>query len=163
MKSTYLTIHPGKNPPPQNGCRLKSVFFLRSTGFTSSTFPIHPDLSQNQTGRQYTNLEYGQQRWLTFEISAIWTNLNRWLDIVINYLSVTVFEKRSDGQECGIFQFSWYLMCRCVPPVSHSLFASAKRWTSSTKWIWTQNSVCKISIYTSNHLIISCYRPPERC
>jgi hypothetical protein len=37
----------GKNPPPQNGCRLKSVFF-KSTGFTSSTFLIQPDFSQNQ-------------------------------------------------------------------------------------------------------------------
>ena len=26
MKSTYFTIHLGKNPPPQNSCRLKSVF-----------------------------------------------------------------------------------------------------------------------------------------
>ena len=37
------------NPPPQNGCWLKSVLiFLKSTGFTSSTFPIQPDFSQNQ-------------------------------------------------------------------------------------------------------------------
>jgi hypothetical protein len=49
MKSAYFTIHPGKkNPPPQNGCRLKSVSFLKSTGSTSSTFPIQPDFSQNQ-------------------------------------------------------------------------------------------------------------------
>jgi hypothetical protein len=55
MKSAYFTIHPGKNPPPQNDCQLKSVFFFfkfflnfKSTGFTSSTFPIHPDFSQNQ-------------------------------------------------------------------------------------------------------------------
>jgi hypothetical protein len=48
MKSTYFTIHPGKNPPPQNGGRLKSGFFVKSTGFTSSTFPIQPDFSQNQ-------------------------------------------------------------------------------------------------------------------
>jgi hypothetical protein len=48
MKSTYVTIHPGKNSPSQNGYRLKSVFFLKGTGFTSSTFPIQPDLSQNQ-------------------------------------------------------------------------------------------------------------------
>ena len=46
MKSTYFTIHPGKNPP-QNGCRLTSVYF-ESTGFTSSTLPIQPDFSQNQ-------------------------------------------------------------------------------------------------------------------
>jgi hypothetical protein len=48
MKPTYFTIHPGENPPPQNGCRLKSFFFLKSTGFTSSTFPIQPDFPQNQ-------------------------------------------------------------------------------------------------------------------
>ena len=47
MKSAYFTIHPGKNPPPQNGCRLISNFFL-NTGFASSTFPIQPDFSQNQ-------------------------------------------------------------------------------------------------------------------
>ena len=50
LKSVYFTIHPGKNPPPQNGCRLKSILFIyfKSTGFTSSTFPIEPDFSQNQ-------------------------------------------------------------------------------------------------------------------
>jgi hypothetical protein len=48
MKSAYFTIHPGKNPPPQNGCQLTSGFFFQSTGFTSSTFPIQPDFSQNQ-------------------------------------------------------------------------------------------------------------------
>jgi len=51
MKSTYFTIHPGKNPPPQNGCRLKSVFIhlfiFKSTDFTSSTFPIQPNFPQN--------------------------------------------------------------------------------------------------------------------
>jgi hypothetical protein len=50
-KSAYFTIHPGKNPPPQNGCRLKSVFFLiffKSTNFTSFTFSIQPDFSPNQ-------------------------------------------------------------------------------------------------------------------
>jgi hypothetical protein len=46
MKYAYFTIHPGKNPRPQNGCRLKSIFL--STGFTSSTFPIQPKYSQYQ-------------------------------------------------------------------------------------------------------------------
>jgi hypothetical protein len=46
MKSAYFTIHPGKCPPPQNGCRWKSIFL--NTGSTSSTFPIQPDFSQNQ-------------------------------------------------------------------------------------------------------------------
>jgi hypothetical protein len=41
MKSAYFTIHPGKNPPPPNGCRLKSVFFLILKAPVS-----HPPLSQ---------------------------------------------------------------------------------------------------------------------
>jgi hypothetical protein len=48
MTSAYFTIHPGKNHPLQNGCWLKSDFSFKSTGSTSSTFPIQPDLSQNQ-------------------------------------------------------------------------------------------------------------------
>ena len=51
MKSAYFTIHhnsSGKNPPPQNGDWLKSGLFFKSTGFTSSTFPLQPDFSQNQ-------------------------------------------------------------------------------------------------------------------
>jgi hypothetical protein len=48
MKFPYFAIHPGKNPPPQNGYRLKFVLFLKSTGFASSTFPIETDFSQNQ-------------------------------------------------------------------------------------------------------------------
>jgi hypothetical protein len=42
MKSACFTIHPGKNPRPQNGCQLKSMFFFKSDGFTSSTFPMQP-------------------------------------------------------------------------------------------------------------------------
>ena len=39
MKSAYFTIHPGKNPPPQNGCWLKSIVFSKA--------PVsHPPLSQ---------------------------------------------------------------------------------------------------------------------
>jgi hypothetical protein len=49
MNPAYFTIHPGKNPPPKNGCQFKSnFFFLKSDGFTSSTFPIQPGFSQNQ-------------------------------------------------------------------------------------------------------------------
>jgi hypothetical protein len=49
MESAYFAIHLGKNPPPQNGCRLKSgfYFYFYSAGFTSSTFPIQPDFTQN--------------------------------------------------------------------------------------------------------------------
>jgi hypothetical protein len=38
MKSIYLTIHPGNNAPPQNGCRLKSIFLEEPVS--------HPPLSQ---------------------------------------------------------------------------------------------------------------------
>ena len=49
MESAYFIIYPGKNPPPQNGSRLKvRSTFLKSTDFTSSTFPIQTDFSQNQ-------------------------------------------------------------------------------------------------------------------
>ena len=52
MKSAYFTIHPGKNPLPQMVAGWNPIFFkyikIKSTGFTSSTFPIQPDFSQNQ-------------------------------------------------------------------------------------------------------------------
>ena len=48
MKSTYFTIRPGKNPLlkwlPVEIC----FIIIKSAGFTSSTFPIQPDFSQNQ-------------------------------------------------------------------------------------------------------------------
>jgi hypothetical protein len=28
MKSTYFTIYPGINPPPQIGCQLKSIYLF---------------------------------------------------------------------------------------------------------------------------------------
>jgi hypothetical protein len=48
MKSAYFTIHPGKNPPSQKWLPVEIRFVLKSTGFTSSTFPIQQDFSQNQ-------------------------------------------------------------------------------------------------------------------
>jgi len=48
-KSAYFTIHLGKNPPPQNGCRLKSVFLFYFILFLFLFLraPIsHPSLSQ---------------------------------------------------------------------------------------------------------------------
>jgi hypothetical protein len=72
----------GKKPPPQNGSRLKSVSFLKkSTSFTSSTFPIQPDFSQNQpasitlnTGSPRTlpvrSLRYGSNSLLTYELQV---------------------------------------------------------------------------------------------
>jgi hypothetical protein len=51
MKSAYFTIHPGKNPPAQNGCRLKS-------GFSIFKAPVsHPPLSQfNRTFHKTNSL-----------------------------------------------------------------------------------------------------------
>jgi hypothetical protein len=43
MQSAYFTIHPGKNPPPQNGCQLKSApLFL----YIKKALVSHPPLSQ---------------------------------------------------------------------------------------------------------------------
>jgi hypothetical protein len=41
-------IHPGRNPPPQKWLLVEIRFVFKSTGFTSSTFPIQPDFPQNQ-------------------------------------------------------------------------------------------------------------------
>jgi hypothetical protein len=65
MKSVYFIIHLGKNPPPQNGRRLKSVSFKKNTGFTVSTFPIQLDFSQNQPAT--TTLNTGSSRTLTVD------------------------------------------------------------------------------------------------
>jgi hypothetical protein len=48
MESTYFIVHPGKNPPPQNGCRLKAGFFLKAP-FS------HPPLSQFNRSFPKTN------------------------------------------------------------------------------------------------------------
>jgi hypothetical protein len=66
MKSAYFTIHLGKTPPAQNGCRLKSVSFFKSVGFTSSTFQIHSDFSQNQPTT------------ITLNTGSPWTLLHMW-------------------------------------------------------------------------------------
>ena len=69
MKSAYFTVHPDKNPPPRNRCRLKSGIFFKSTGFTSSTFPIQPDFSQNQPAANTLNT--GSPRTLILGMSTI--------------------------------------------------------------------------------------------
>ena len=48
MKSFCFIIYPGENPSPQNGLSVEIHSFFKSIGFTSSTFPIQPDFSQNQ-------------------------------------------------------------------------------------------------------------------
>ena len=76
MKSAYFTIHPGKNPPPQNGCRSKSVFVPKSTGFTSSTFPIQPDFSQNQPAAITLNTDSARTlEWMATATHGAWTRV----------------------------------------------------------------------------------------
>ena len=56
MKSAYFTIHPGKNLPPQNGCRLKSILFLKAS-------VSHPPLSQfNRILKKPTGCHYTKYR-----------------------------------------------------------------------------------------------------
>jgi hypothetical protein len=52
MKSAYFTIHPGNNPPHQNGCWLKSGFFFKHR-FHILHFPKSAGLFTKPTGRQY--------------------------------------------------------------------------------------------------------------
>jgi hypothetical protein len=53
-KSAYFTIRPGKNPPPQNGCRLISGFFFQKHRFHILHFPNSTGLFTKPTGRHYT-------------------------------------------------------------------------------------------------------------
>jgi hypothetical protein len=81
MKFTYFRIHPGKNPP-QNGCRLKFVIFFKSTSFTSSTFPIQPDFSQNQPAA--ITLNTGSPR--TWECASHLSNIKAYTIHIILFL-----------------------------------------------------------------------------
>jgi hypothetical protein len=52
----YCTIRQGENPPSQNGCRLKSGYFLKA-------LVSHPPLSQfNRTFTKPTGLHYIKYR-----------------------------------------------------------------------------------------------------
>jgi hypothetical protein len=59
MKFAYFTTHPGKNPPPQNGCRLKSLFFLKHW-FQILHFPNSTGIFTKPTGRHYTKYRFSQ-------------------------------------------------------------------------------------------------------
>ena len=48
MKSVYFTIHPSKKYSSLKWLPVEIQFLVKCTGFTSSTFPIQPDFSQNQ-------------------------------------------------------------------------------------------------------------------
>jgi hypothetical protein len=71
MKSAYFTIHPSKNPPPQFGCRLKSVIFLNHR-FHILHFPNSTGLFTKPTGHHYTKYRFSPDidLWL-FECGAI--------------------------------------------------------------------------------------------
>jgi hypothetical protein len=60
MNSAYFIIYPGKNPPPQNGCRLKSVFFFpfRKDRFYILHFLNSTELFTKPTGRHYTKYRF---------------------------------------------------------------------------------------------------------
>jgi hypothetical protein len=58
MKSAYITIHLGKNPPPQNGCRLKSFFIILKYRFHILHFPNSTGLFTKPTGRHYTKYRF---------------------------------------------------------------------------------------------------------
>ena len=61
MKSVYFTIHPGKNPPPQNGCQLKPPFFsffFQKHRFHILHFPNSTRLFTKPTGRHYTKHQF---------------------------------------------------------------------------------------------------------
>jgi hypothetical protein len=82
MKSAYFTIHMGKNPPPQIGCR----FLFKSTDFTSSTFPIQPDFSQNQPAAITQNTSSPQ--------TLVCTELLMWQGTVKSSPRFTVNERK---------------------------------------------------------------------
>jgi hypothetical protein len=67
-KSAFFIIHPGKIPP-QYCCRWKSDLFFKSTGFTTSTFPIQLDFSQNQPAA--ITLNTGSPRTLKLVVMGI--------------------------------------------------------------------------------------------
>ena len=48
MRSAYFTIHPGKNPPPQNGCQLKPVSFFKASVSHPPLSQLNRNFSQNQ-------------------------------------------------------------------------------------------------------------------
>jgi hypothetical protein len=56
MKSAYFTIHPGKISSSSKWLpvEIRFVFVFKNTGFTSSTFPIQPDFSQDQPATHNT-------------------------------------------------------------------------------------------------------------
>ena len=61
MKSAFFTIHPAKNPPPQNGCRLTSVWKKKRKEkhrFHILHFPNSTGLFTKPTGCHYTKYRF---------------------------------------------------------------------------------------------------------
>jgi hypothetical protein len=54
VKSAYFIIHPGKSPPPQRSCRLKSIFYSQKHRLHILYFPNSTGLFTKPTGRHYT-------------------------------------------------------------------------------------------------------------
>jgi hypothetical protein len=69
LKFAYFTIHAGKNPPPQNGCRLKSIFFSKAP-VSHPHFPNSTGLFTKPTGRHYTKY------WFSLDIGMHGISLN---------------------------------------------------------------------------------------
>ena len=76
MKSTYFTIHPGKNPPPPNGCRLKSVVFSKHM-FPILHFPNSTGLFTKPTGHRYTKYRFSPDIELMY-LALLWAPLTPW-------------------------------------------------------------------------------------
>ena len=60
MKSAYFTIHNSKNPPPQNGCRLKSILLkkIQKHRFHILHFPNPIGLFTKPIDRQFTKYRF---------------------------------------------------------------------------------------------------------
>ena len=68
MKSAYFTIYPGKNPPPQNGCRF---FFLKHRCHILH-FPNSTGLFTKPTDRHYTKYRFSPDIALHSRFTMSW-------------------------------------------------------------------------------------------
>ena len=58
------------NPSSSKRLPVEICFFLKSTGFTSSTFLIQPEVSQKPTGRHYTKYRFSPDIGLVWYLSG---------------------------------------------------------------------------------------------
>ena len=116
MKSAYFIIHPGKNPPPQNGFWLKSILFLK-------TLASHPPLSQfnrtfhNPTGRHYTNFWISPDIGWAPPLPRLLTARSSCPHLRLSFFSlVTILGqsyKYSSWHHCHYSQVSWWSSFTC--------------------------------------------------